>query len=125
MIFLHQVVSGSEGDQVSIVSWSRDGYTSSAANVSVAELVGENLQLVSIEAIVIPQHMIVRRTTCTLQTRTVSHYSHPQVLYSHLNTSVTAQVEVKLGGVSDPHVDGGTCRDVTTLTNLVLLVCTE
>ena len=31
---------------------------------------------------------------------------------------MTTQIEVKLGGVSDASINGGTCRNVATLTNL-------
>ena len=36
----------------------------------------------------------------------------------YLNTGMTTQVEVKLGGVSDASVYGGSCWNVTTLANL-------
>ena len=44
---------------------------------------------------------------------------------SYLYTSVTAQVEVKLGWVSDAHVYGGSGGDVATLADLILLVGAE
>lgn len=78
VLFIHQMVPGSEGHQVCIVGRGRDGHGARAANVGVAQLVREDLQLVRREAIVVPQHVVVRRSACSL------------------NPSMTTQVEVKL-----------------------------
>ena len=59
VLLLHQVVAGTEGNQVSVVRRSRNGNAASAPDVGVAQLVGELLQLVRIEVIVIPQHVVV------------------------------------------------------------------
>ena len=67
MFFIHQVVPGPEGHQVSIVCWRWDGHGARAAHVGVTQLVGENLQLIGRETIVIPKHVIVGRPACSLK----------------------------------------------------------
>lgn len=67
MFFIHQVVSGTEGHQVSVVGWRRYGHRACAAHIGVTQLVGQNLQLVRRETIVIPKHVVVRRTACPLK----------------------------------------------------------
>lgn len=66
MFFIHQVVPGPEGHQVSVVCWCRDGHRACAAHVSVTQLVGENLQLIRRETIVVPEHVVVGRPACPL-----------------------------------------------------------
>lgn len=67
VFFVHQVVPGPEGHQVSIVGGRRDGHGACAAHVGVAQLVGEDLQLIGREAIVIPKHVVVRGPACSLK----------------------------------------------------------
>lgn len=67
VLFIHQVVPGPEGHQVSIVCWRRNGHGARAAHVGVTQLVGENLQLIGRETIVIPKHVIVGRPACSLK----------------------------------------------------------
>lgn len=67
MFFIHQMVTGTEGHQVGIVGWRRDGDWAGTAHISVAQLVGEQLEFVSSETIVIPEHMVMRGTAGTLQ----------------------------------------------------------
>lgn len=67
MFFVHQVVPGPEGHQVGIVCWRRDGHGACAAHIGVTQLVGENLQLIGRETIVIPKHVIVGRPACSLK----------------------------------------------------------
>lgn len=38
---------------------------------------------------------------------------------AYLDTSMRAEIEVKLVWVSDPHVYSGACRNVATTTNLL------
>ena len=59
MLFLHQVVAGAESHQVRVIGWGWNGHGACAAHVSVAQLVGQDLQLVSCEAVVVPQHVVV------------------------------------------------------------------
>lgn len=73
MLFIHQVVPGSEGHQVRVVGRRRDGDGARAAHVGVAQLVGEDLQLVRREAIVIPEHVVVRRSACSLEPDHTAH----------------------------------------------------
>ena len=49
MLLLHQMVAGSEGHQVGVVGRGRDGDGPGAPDVGVAQLVGQLLQLVSLE----------------------------------------------------------------------------
>lgn len=49
-----------------VVGRSWYGDTSSASDISVAELIGEDLKLVSCELIIIPENMVVRRPTGSL-----------------------------------------------------------
>lgn len=62
MLLLDQVVAGSEGDQVGVVGRRRDRHGARAAHVRVAQLVRQTLQLVGVEVVVVPQHVVVRRT---------------------------------------------------------------
>jgi len=59
MFLLHQMVPGPEGHQVSVVGRGWDGHGSGAPDVGVAQLVCEDLQLVSVEAVVIPKDVVV------------------------------------------------------------------
>ena len=99
-----QVIAGTEGDEMGVVGGGGDGHRAGTADVGVAHLIGELLQLVGAEVVVVPEHMVVGRTG------------------GALNTGVTAQVEVELGRVGDPHVHGGARGDVEGLPDLVLLV---
>ena len=60
VLLLHQVVARAEGNKVSVVRWSRDGDAARATDVGVAELVGHVLEVVRVQAVVIPQHLSVR-----------------------------------------------------------------
>ena len=44
---------------------------------------------------------------------------------SHLNSSMTAQVEVKLCRMCDPHVNSRACRNVARPSDLVLAIGAE
>lgn len=66
VFFVHQVVPGPEGHQVSI-GGRLDGHGACAAHVGVVQLVGEDLQLIGREAIVIPKHVVVRGPACSLK----------------------------------------------------------
>jgi len=59
MLLVHQMVAGTEGHQVGVVGWRGDGDRAGAAHVGVAQLVGEQLELVGGETIVVPQHVVV------------------------------------------------------------------
>ena len=53
-----------------IVSWGWDRNAPGAANIGVAQLVGELLQLVSVEMVIIPEHVVVTRAGGSLDTCT-------------------------------------------------------
>lgn len=135
VLFVHQVVACAEGHEPGVVGGSRDGDGARAAHVCMAQLVGENLELVSGEAIVVPQHVVMRRSAGALTHRTNSlesfaflpkcflargatNYHHHHHYYIHLNSCMAAQVEVKLEGVCDAGVDCGPCWNVATFPNL-------
>lgn len=73
MFLLHKVVSGTEGNKMCIVGRCRDGHTTSTPHVGVAQLVRQNLQFIRREVVVIPQYMVVGRSTCTLGRKNKSH----------------------------------------------------
>ena len=66
---LLEVVASSKGHQMSVVGRSRIGDGASAAYVRVAQLVGETLELICRETVVVPQDVIVRGSTCSLRGR--------------------------------------------------------
>ena len=68
VLLLHQMVAGSEGHQVGVVGRGRDGDGPGAPDVGVAQLVGQLLQLVSIEMIIIPENVIVAGAGSALDT---------------------------------------------------------
>ena len=59
VLFLHQVVAGAESHQVCVIGRGWNGHRARAAHVGVAQLVGQDLQLISCEAVVVPQHVVV------------------------------------------------------------------
>lgn len=60
MLFVHQVIASSESHQMGVVSWRRDGDGPGAAHVGMAQLVGEDLQLIRREVVVVPEHVVMR-----------------------------------------------------------------
>ena len=66
MLLVDQVVAGAEGHQVGVVGRRWDGDGPRAADVGVAQLVGEELELVGGETVVVPQDVVVGRPTRTL-----------------------------------------------------------
>lgn len=54
VFLLDEVVPRTESNKVSIVSRGRNGYGTCASNVSMTELVGEALELVGVEVVIIP-----------------------------------------------------------------------
>jgi len=54
VIFFYQVISGSKGNKVGIVSRSWYRNTSGAAHICMTHLIRQYLQLVSMELVVIP-----------------------------------------------------------------------
>lgn len=73
VLLLDEVVSRAEGDEMRVVGGRRDGHGARAAHVRVAQLVREALQLVRTEVVVVPQHVVVRRTRRALQPDNAAH----------------------------------------------------
>ena len=107
VVLLDEMVAGAEGDQVSIVGGRRYAHTARASHVRVAQLIGERLELVGREVVVVPEDVVVRGPA------------------GALDAGVAAQVEVELGGMSDAGVDGGAGRYVAAAAALLLAVGAE
>jgi hypothetical protein len=56
---VHQMVTGPECHQMGVISRRRDGHGASAADVGVAQLVGQLLELVGRQVVVVPEHVVV------------------------------------------------------------------
>ena len=54
VFLLHQVVASPEGHQMGVVGGGGDGDRAGTSHVGVAQLVGQDLELVGVEAVVIP-----------------------------------------------------------------------
>ncbi len=67
VLLLHQMVARAEGHQMRVVGGRRDGHGARAAHVRVAQLVRQHLQLVRVEVVVVPQHVVVRRARRALK----------------------------------------------------------
>ena len=72
MLLVHQVVAGAEGHETGVVGWRGDGDGAGAAHIGVAQLVGEDLQLIRGEAVVVPQHIVVRGAARALSSKQVN-----------------------------------------------------
>lgn len=129
VFFVHQVVTGAERHQVGVVGRCRDGDGARAAHVRVAQLVGEQLELVAAEAVVVPQDVVVGGAAGALRgvggggesssgEARLSEGAGLHLAGAYLDPSVAAEVKVKLVGVGDVRVHGGACRNVSTSTHL-------
>lgn len=107
VLLVHQVVPRSECHQPSIVSWGWDGDRAGAAHIGMAQLVGEDLQLICSEPVVIPEHVVMGGPARTL------------------NACMTAQVKVELERVGDVCIHCCSCWDIPALPNPLILVCAE
>ena len=107
MLLVEDVVSGPNGDQVGVVSGGGNGDASGATGVGVAQLVGQGLELVSGEAVIIPETAVV---------------AGPR---GALDALVWAQVEVVLRGVSDVGVHCGPGGDIARPPRLVSSIWAE
>jgi len=67
VVAVDQVVARAEGDQVRVVGRSGDADAACAAHVRVAQLVGELLEFVGRQAVVVPQHVVVTGAACALK----------------------------------------------------------
>jgi len=66
MFLLDKVISGSESNEMCVVCRCGDRDATGAADVRVTQLIRQHLDLIGAEVVVVPQHMVVRRTTCSL-----------------------------------------------------------
>ena len=86
-----------------VVGGSRVGNTAVTPPEHVIQLIGEQLDVVSTEVAVIPQQVVVTRTT------------------GALDGCVGAQIEVVLSGVSDDSIYSGSRRDIAAFPNSIIL----
>lgn len=66
VVLLHEMVTSAESDQMRIVGRRRNRDGACAAHVSVAQLVGQRLEFVGTEIVVIPQNVVVRGARSSL-----------------------------------------------------------
>lgn len=62
-----QVTTSTVGNQIGVVDGSGDGDGTGTATISVAEVVGHGLEIISGEASVIPENVVTGRTRGTLK----------------------------------------------------------
>ena len=67
VLLVDQVVACPEGHEVSVVGGGGDGHGAGAANVRVAQLVRQQLELIGREAVIVPKHVVVRRAAGALE----------------------------------------------------------
>ena len=67
MLFLDEMVARTERHQMCVVCWRRYGHAAGTPNVRVTQLIGQHLQLVGREHVVIPQYMVVGWTGGALE----------------------------------------------------------
>ena len=66
VVFLDEVIAGAERHQVGVVGRRGDGDAPRAADVRVTQLVGQTLELVRLETVVVPQDVVVGGAAGTL-----------------------------------------------------------
>ena len=113
-----------------VVGGGGDGDGPGAAHVGVAQLVGQLLQLVRVEVVIVPEHVVVAGPRGALDTCAHAGSVSNTNLYMPKHspngpTLMRAQVEVELRGVGDADVHGGAGGDVAALAALLLLVRAE
>ena len=162
-------IPGSYGDQVSVIGRCRNGDAPSAPDpfaiwelgftktwpiwelrigfywnafkpgIGVAQLVGHVLEVVRVQAVVIPQHLSVRlfwEPPLPPSLPPSHHHQHHRKNTGadylvigrpggSLDALVTAEEEIILGGVGDVGVHSRPCRHVASSTGLVALVRAE
>ena len=108
-----------------VVSWGWDRDAPGAPDIRVAQLIGELLELVCVEMIVIPQNVVVTRAGGSLDTCTKISVKVAVSMESLRQTLVRAEIKVKFGGMSYSNVYGGSCWNIPTLSALLFLVSAE
>src|SRR6218665_252162 len=77
VLFLDEMIPSAECNEMRIVGRRRDGDAAGAAHVRVAQLIGQHLEIIRIEVVVVPQNVVMRRTT-----RSLHHHPTTQKIYS-------------------------------------------
>lgn len=67
MLLLNKMVASSECNQVCIVCRCRYGHRSCAPHIRVTQLICKALQFIGIKMVVIPEDVVMTRSTCTLK----------------------------------------------------------
>lgn len=67
MLLLDEMIASPEGNQMSIVSWSRYGDRAGTPDIGVTQLISETLKLITVKVVVIPQHMVMAGSAGTLK----------------------------------------------------------
>lgn len=70
MLFLNKMVAGPERNEVCIVCRRGYGNRSGAPHIRVAQLIREALEFIRVKVVVIPEDVVVTRSTCSLKLRT-------------------------------------------------------
>lgn len=76
VFFLHQVIPRSKRHQVSVVRRSRDGHATRTAYVRMTQLVRQLLELVRLETIVVPQHVVMGGPASALHQNITINYMY-------------------------------------------------
>lgn len=88
MLFLNKMVAGPERNEVCIVCRRRYGNRSCAPHIRVTQLIREALEFIRVKMVVIPEDVVVTRSTCSLKLRTgwlwawQTHHLLPYAQYS-------------------------------------------
>ena len=107
VLLVDDVVPGSDGHQVRVVSRGRDGDWPGAASVGVTQLVSQVLQFISAEIVIVPETPVVGRSG------------------GALDTLVWAEVEIILCGVGDVSIHCCSCWNIARPPTLVSVVRAE
>lgn len=121
---------GPERNKMSIISWRRNGYRSRTSHIRMTKLIRQALQLIRVEVVVIPQNVIMWWTTRTLRElnyrKLISSTMRVKAkVDTHLNTLMTAQIEVELGWMCNANIDCCTRWNISRFAALFFLVSTE
>lgn len=104
MIPIDQVITSTERHQMCIVRRRRDRHRPRASYIGMTHLVGQLLKLVGRQIIVIPEHMVVRWSGCSL------------------DTSVGAEEEVEFRWMRDSHIYSCSWWDVECFSYLISFI---
>lgn len=71
MFTVHKMVTSTERDEMCIIGRSRNWDGAGAPNIGMTHLIGELLELISGQIVIIPKHMIVGGTWGALEVREI------------------------------------------------------